>query len=40
MQRRQQRSLKRNIEKTQKISGDKKEKKEYSEEENCQGDLW
>ena len=39
MQRRQQRTLKRNTEEIQKMLGDKKEKEEYLEEENCQEDL-
>ena len=38
MQKKQSKNLKKNINKIQKILGDRKKKKEHLEEENCQKD--
>ena len=40
MQKKQLKSLKRNIDETWKTQQDKNTRKECLEEENCQGDLW
>jgi len=39
MQKRQSKNLRKSINKTKKVWQDKSEKKEHSEEENCQEDL-